>query len=66
MSRLCGWCSSPRRDAWERRVLDGGESIQSVAADTPFAASAGHRHFRAHVSGTALAELRDGVITRPG
>jgi len=51
----CAWCLDPRGAEWTRRALDG-ESVRSIAAQTPFGESAGRRHLRNHVA-TTLREV---------
>lgn len=57
MARPCGWCTHPRREELERRVL-AGESIHSISLDLPFEATAGHRHVRNHLGIQALRVTR--------
>jgi hypothetical protein len=60
---MCGWCALSNRTELERRVLDG-ETIVSVALDTPYGPTAAHSHFRNHVAKPALAESRASAASR--
>lgn len=57
MSRPCGWCTSPRRAEFERRVLDG-DPIRLVSQDIGYSEAACYRHFRNHLRPELIRTLK--------
>ena len=58
MSRHCGICTHPRRLEFERRVINGSESLRLIARDTGYSEAALQRHSANHLAPSLRGEMR--------